>query len=383
MSSAFERAVQQSLARKGMTLAQAEETGKIIYYNANLAKNTNDGIFSEQAITFDYRTDIILGNPSRYYGSIIRFSAPGNLIPLSIPVIQTGQSNVALTEYSFTLGYNGVFSDQIYLLYVTSDLSAPTPKAPTVIQDSSTTYYFIYNYGTIADMINVALTKAFISLSGKTTLPMGALAPQFAWDPVNAWFVFNLDTTYDPATTIPPVQIYYNQSLDAWMTGFESLQVSNPNNPSPIGTDIQLLCKKNFLNATTYGFQFTQSYKSFNSLMSLSTILVTSNLPSIKEYTTAPIALQNTSQNNTIPLVTDFIPPLDSNANSFQSQFIYNASSLYRIFELAGTNPIPVPIYTSIQWQDNLGIVRPLYIYGGVSASIKIMFVDKSLFSLL
>ena len=112
--------------------------------------------------------------PELYQLSVIRFTMEtGNSLPIFIPSIQIGQPNINLTPYSFTLSYSynsnmQVDSDQIYLQHIPIDFSILQPPPPASMQDVyNNSYYYIYSYQIITDMMNNALSQAMQSLIAK------------------------------------------------------------------------------------------------------------------------------------------------------------------------------------------------------------------------
>ena len=114
-------------------------------------------------------TPFVDGDSSEYFCSIVRFSIQtGNSLPIFIPRIETGQSDIDKTVYKVTLtwkitdtlSYNYTAS----VLHITSDDTATKPHDPTDSQDMSGTYYYHYNVQTIVKMLNTALASAWNGL---------------------------------------------------------------------------------------------------------------------------------------------------------------------------------------------------------------------------
>ena len=113
-------------------------------------------------LTFeDTRTQPFLdGTADDYFVSIARFNIQtGGALPVFIPSIQTGQSNVNLTVYNVTLRYNNI-QGSAYINHVpqpTRDNVSP----PITSQDLTGNYYNVYNYQDWIQMVNTALTAAY------------------------------------------------------------------------------------------------------------------------------------------------------------------------------------------------------------------------------
>jgi hypothetical protein len=83
-----------------------------LYYNAELVNNeTSDDSFNfanDPEIRFNETRDTALvKDASEYHYSIVRFGMNGASanLPLFIPIIELGQTNVNLTTYSCAIGY--------------------------------------------------------------------------------------------------------------------------------------------------------------------------------------------------------------------------------------------------------------------------------------
>ena len=102
-------------------------------------------------------TPLLEGDSSDYFCSIVRFSIQtGNSLPIFIPRIETGQSDINKTVYKVTLTWNNSdtlnYSYTVSVLHSTSDATANLPQNPTNTQDISGTYYYHYNVQTIVKM---------------------------------------------------------------------------------------------------------------------------------------------------------------------------------------------------------------------------------------
>jgi len=108
------------------------------------------------------------GDSSDYFCSIVRFSIQtGNTLPVFIPRIQTGQSDVNKTVYKITLKYEK--DAQLYygiadVMYSPEDRTAPIPIPPLTQQGLTSTYYYVYNYQHFIDLVNDALFRAWQSI---------------------------------------------------------------------------------------------------------------------------------------------------------------------------------------------------------------------------
>ena len=99
-------------------------------------------------------TPFLPGDSADYFCSIVRFNIQtGNTLPVFIPKIRTGQTNVNRTIYTVTIqnaitnnGVTTYFTASVDVMYEPEDLTAPIPASPMSGQDLSSNYYYVYNY---------------------------------------------------------------------------------------------------------------------------------------------------------------------------------------------------------------------------------------------
>lgn len=159
-----------------------------VYFNADIINNrTDDATFAltpspDPPIRFNETRDApLVKNADDYHFSIIRFTMNGanRDLPLFIPNIQTGQTNVNLTTYAATISYQATWTTNlgnitfnvapaatrlIYQPETINTVLAPTPAAPTVKQDLSTRYYWVYTYQHMVDLVNQTFINAHQAL---------------------------------------------------------------------------------------------------------------------------------------------------------------------------------------------------------------------------
>ena len=155
-----------------------------IYYNCDIINNRTDDVNQallaspDPQIRFNETRDTALvKDASQYEFSIIRFTMNGanRDLPLFIPNIATGQSNVNLTNYAVVISYQqswntnlGVVAFNIsplpnFVIYqpeVQNPILAPIPQPPTVTQDLTSRYYFVFTYQHWIDLVNQTILQA-------------------------------------------------------------------------------------------------------------------------------------------------------------------------------------------------------------------------------
>jgi hypothetical protein len=158
-----------------------------VYYNCDIINNaTDDGLspggvspLPDPLIRFNETRDYpLIRDASKYQFSIIRFTmnGPNRDLPLMIPVIQTGQTDVNRTTYAVAIPFQQSFQTNLgvtqisalpaprFIQYVPetqNPLLAPSPRPPTLEQDLGTRYYWIYTYGWWNQLVNATLELAY------------------------------------------------------------------------------------------------------------------------------------------------------------------------------------------------------------------------------
>lgn len=262
----------------------------IVYYNANIVNDNalnsvklgNDPVVKFQ----ETRLTPIIKDMSKYNFSIIRFTVNGanKDIPLFIPDIQVGQSDINLTTYSVGLqitkeiligGNPFTFTGyaQRFVEYVSESLNAytnnnvPLPSSPVQNQDVSGVYYYVYTYDWWVDLCNSALQHALDDTQPATpgtyhpTLSLQAQfdafwvanggvgpapaiiteAPYIKYDPSSGLFSIYFDTygfggvsalSYGtgPAGDEEALQLWFNSNMFGLFTNFKNEYNGNDTN---------------------------------------------------------------------------------------------------------------------------------------------------------
>jgi hypothetical protein len=400
-----------------------------IYYNIVMLNNTPDYIKADYVA---YLSDPILNNPTDYHLSVVRFSIAGNTLPIffypnTISYNLPSNPPQALNNfYSVTLSYSG--SDyQEFINYV--------PSTPSM--SPYNVYYFaITSYQNFINMINTALTAAYNRL--KFDFPGSAFnqAPYFIYDPEtliislvveNAFIglvdiymnqllnvVFLSFRTNNYPNTSPngkeaqilltnatsyayserPINIpcattagsaivtsaglFTSNMTGSIITGYGILenttitynnanQITLSQNATQTGT-FNLLITKNNLT------RISQEYQSLAQWSDLSSIFITSNMPTKAEYIT--VSGSGNIQDGTQRILTDFKPTYNSAADYVNGNIVYTPTAEYRLLDMSSTSPL-TQIDASIKWQSKNGKIYDFFINPFSSASIKLMFRKK------
>lgn len=159
-----------------------------VYYNCDIINNKTDDLNAlnqteeDPQIRFNETRDTaLIRDASQYQFSIIRFTMNGanRDLPLFIPNIKVGQSNVNLTNYAMAITLQQTWTTNlgatvfniaptptnvIYVPEINNSVLAPTPNPPTTVQDVSSRYYWCLTYQHWLDTINTTLNSAHLAL---------------------------------------------------------------------------------------------------------------------------------------------------------------------------------------------------------------------------
>ena len=318
----------------------------------------------------------ILNNPSDYIGRIVKFTIDNYNNPLIVPLIQLGQANVNLTEYQFSMGYNGTYTTPRNVLFRPNNLS-PIPKPPLVEQDLSSTYYFIYQYIEMLILFNATLQSALDDLVAIFPALSATPYPIFTYNyQTGIVFTVSNDFQQDYGTnyTATKIQILINQQLSPLFNGFSFMQLQTPNS-----------CKLSFLMDPTvmaitdghyiFGNQSLQELCYWSSIVSYE---ISTNMPIVAEISPSPIGANNQLPSQVNTILTDLSPDVTNNV-SYHTVQIYNNIDNLRVFNLISTTPMS-SYNGSVYILDAYGRRIPLYLQYGQTVYIKYQFIKKSIY---
>jgi hypothetical protein len=383
------------------------ESPDMFYYNIII---NNSGTESIPANYSEQRDIPLMTRPSDYYMSVIRFSVPGFSIPISI-IPSTNFPNLPVaTPFNLYLEYNGTLVTQNVIFY-----SRNTSTVRKNIPNSN--YYYIYDYQHFVDLVNNAFSLAVAALKTAVGSALNNLTTPFMIYNAQTQLLSLVTTQYfsgsaytefyetpsaNYLTTTPTlpankVNIFFNSELFNY---FQALPVINfPNQPNKFWmlientynnyyNDPQGLIPPTGPTGPTLGplgLQQTQQFNSLNTWNSFNSLaFISKSLPILKEFT-PNVGYQNSNNttqasSNTLPIITDYVPLLQF-AGDQKADFVYNASSLYRLIQLQGINAL-YSIDLEVVWIDQYNNQYPIIVEPGQSINIKFMFVKKSLYGM-
>lgn len=346
--------------------------------------NNND-VDSQYAFISAPNNAPIIEKMEDYYGSVIRFSVPGLNLPLIQCLVQTPVLDINKLIYSFTLSYNNINSDQIFWEFQ-PELEPPIVNIPpsNTPQQTFSNYYFLYQYQSIINIMNVALKNALLNLKGKPGTGDIANSPDafFYYDPNSNLIKLYTPPLFDTTDDQLSILISFNSVSSVFFAAMP-YQFYGYNLPSGIDATIRVQNNKDINTATIDSVKYiitSQEFVSLSYMSYLKNIYIETNMPITSESTfiNDPQAQQNV---NYTSILIDYLPDLSqqNDAGIASKKFIYNAPSLYRMFEFSQRGPL-YNLSANVRFSDNLGNDYPLYLEKGQAVDIKIMFVKKSVY---
>lgn len=353
--------------------------------------------------TQNFASDVLV-SPQNYYLAIASWSLETYTLPCITPIIQLSpNTDCNKTIYSITLSYtySGTTYDyQQYIIFVPQNKSSPIPPAPmnsaNGFQDNSSLYYNIYNKQNWIKMINTAFTSAF---NGLNTLIIGAggtlpstYPPNMIFDIISNLATIQADVAgYNTNSLSPYISIYFNPAMMGLFSSFPSI-IEDYNTLSN-GKNFQILTNingdANYIAYPPYnpisGLYFIQCSQStntsdtaWNSVLSIQ--FISNNLPVSPVVISSPTLYNNgvkfqqysDASNLFANVITDFVSD-----GSYVGKLVY-VPSVYRYIDLNNSQDIN-KINISIRYTDRLNYSYPLLLASGMSATIKLMFVKKTL----
>lgn len=299
----------------------------------------------------------LIEHASNYYLAMDRFRIPMTNVPIFV-------YNPTPNYYTVELVYNSVGSGAIPLIY----------KPNVLLPQTSAYYYYVYSYQTMISMLNTALSTAFTTLSGLTTLPTGSVAPYFIIDNTTHIISLVCQKNFYEETLTTPIQIYVNNALQKYVIGIPS----SSNNSYTNGRNVLFTITDNVNNVISaspsnllkmdseYGAQTLINWNE-----AIGFVITSDTLPVNQEY--LPILTGNIL--NTRPIVAnfDFINTSDM-TKGFVAQYILQ--SPYKTLELIGNQPINTIDFT-VYWYDNQNTFYPIYLKMDEAMSMRLIFTPK------
>ena len=327
------------------------------------------------------RQQPIINNIEDFYMSCVRLTYSAFNVPLMIaPLKVDSPYSSGLCIYSFTMKYKTFTSGQIFVPWISTDLSGSIGYTnslnipPVDIGNVKTSlqsynpYYWLFTFQDICSMLSNAISLAFNALNTASGgLPSGSKPPVVYWDGQRGSTLIQAQiANYDPNTAGSNlITLYCNNELE---TLFNNYPTVNYGANQPQGADTLINLHLDFHNKdtiddtlfNTYPFSFDPSY-----FVSVDKFQVKTTIPVVYEgiipanfnYGSSNNS-QNSSQNPSSNILIDLAPDWGS-ITSVASIFIYNKVDNWRFASMAGSGPLSV-----------LGLDLYFVTYSGVGAAI-------------
>lgn len=408
----------------------------ILYQNASIINRgtTDTGAGGDPQARFsETRSVPILTDIKDYYFSIVRFSMScGKDLPLFIPLVRVGQSDINRTIYesqievsfdynipavgvrSFSYTANGGQSapyNSNWVQYVSESLAGSgykDPIAPITRQEFENEYYWVFSQEHFCDLVNALWTQligevqvafqAFWTAEGGVGVAptLSVVAPYINRDPGSGLFSIyfprigfgDLDTDpADPNITNISYNLWFNTPMNALFTNFQNVYAGD----QTVGQSNRIIVRNRRdvnLQTDASGYEYIvmeQEQKSTDTLWSPigSIVFTTSLIPIIPEQTGSPVVLEQGNTGNTnssanfSPIITDISLPLSS-ANDYRQFIEYVPSGEYRLTSLSQSRQDLRGIDIQIFWKNRYdGLLYPVRMPVGSSVDLKIMFRRK------
>ncbi len=338
----------------------------------------------------------ILNNLSNYSVAVDSATIPTDNLPLFWPIIQKYPNiNNDLTEYSFTLEYNGIFSNETFAVFISQNPKVYfTPlSANNIIADYDSGYYDVYTIGPILSMLNNCLQSAFSNLSSLVTLPVGSKAPFFTYDYDNNKFELNAQLHYYDQLTLPnPIIIYSNYFMFTIIDkiDFTYLDDNPPNlrflfNVANVNENVYYKEPSFPPPAPTlndYYIRMIQDISTVGNLSPVKSICITSSSLPIKDDFIPQSKSRNNINNNQSLLGNETIiceiePIIKFSPSIIGQEYQYRPN--YRIYKDMFTNQSLQRIDITFYWRDIFGVLH--YVYSNINkvTTVRLVFSKKEL----
>lgn len=337
----------------------------------------------------------IITNLSEYAVAVDSATIPTDNLPLFWPLIQQYPNvNNNLTEYSFTLEYNGIYSNETFALFISQNPNSIfTPlSSSNKYPDYNSGYYTIYTIGPILDMLNNCLQSAFNNLSSLVVLPPGSLPPYMTYDYDNNKFEMNGQLQfYDQSSLLSPINVYSNYFMITIIDKIDfTFFANNPSNlkflfnianvndnvyykepsfppPAPTQND--------------YYIRMIQDISTIGNLSPVKSVCITSSsLPIRDDFIPQS---KNINGNNNLSLlgqetiICEIEPIIKFSPSIIGQEYQYRPN--YRIYKDMFTNQSLQRIDIVFYWRDIFGVLHQIYSNINKVTTVRLVFTKKDL----
>tara|TARA_R110001632_G_scaffold154191_2_gene272284 strand:- start:9404 stop:10681 length:1278 start_codon:yes stop_codon:yes gene_type:complete len=412
-----------------LNAAQADQ----LYFDITVSNFKSTTVKPPEFYFNEQRTMPFVSNPQDYYLSILRFTMETGSLPVFIPSIEPNQADLNKTLYSLRIDWEtdaglgaGIetkaTSGEKFVSFIPQDGSVSIPLPPNQtdngLQNNSTGYYNVYNYGWFIDLINITLGEAYADLAVAITAattpgpsPYGPApgngatdaAPFLNWDTTSnsavAYFDFSaFGTNNGTSGPVGRFKLYFNAPLFALFPTFPAKYKGYA--PALVGRNFLFEPRNNGssdLDTITVApvppapapptYRAVKVYQDCSTIANMSPItavvFVSNTLPIQSNQVSTPLIFNNSQEvvlggnnSNFANIITDLV----SDTGQYKPNLVYNPSSQYRLITLYGNTPIS-NIDLRVFWRNKFGQLNPFIINSGEAITMKVAFLKKSAYN--
>jgi len=391
------------------------------YYNITM---TNDNIATQQAVPLVFnetRSVPLIVNPSEHFMSVIRFELDTTALPVLFVQPRLGVSATDATNgntvYSITIKESGGATETRNVFWNPNE----TYVGPAILDNSSLTnpYFNCYSYASFLNAVNTQIENMSLALA-QTTYPAlyyDANTKLITLSAPLATYRTDINGDNIAGGVGYTASIFFNEPLFnlfsslaySYVGGTLGYKMVFYTGSNTVYTSPQPYVLNVYTNNAQSGAQFISSIQEYPSIglwtPVKSIIFKTVLLTNVAELQGKPLiygypinnaiipAPNNTKPNPAFPY---FGSPTNYNVSNadvlnilvehnvvlktgteYKPFVFYEPTGEYRLTDLVGQMPIN-QVDISVYWKDDFGVLNPLYLPVGCSASIKILFRKKS-----
>ena len=345
------------------------DTDTLRYSNLSYINKLSQSIPAQVTET---RTSTILEHQKEWVMSVIRFDVDCHGIPINIPAMQAGSKQI--TQSIITIEYKGNYYPTNVQFAIPFNPASPYP------------FNSIFNYQDWLDLVNTAVASSF------TDSKIAGTPPLFIYNSVNGLIELYVDQNFIPSAAPNQAFILLNSPMIPYFLNFEFInkfattlnlnyfqQINiNNNNTSPIPAVGSRQGYPISVQTAATLYLVKQMAPSTSSWSSLRSIILTSNLLSFRSELVPNQNNNNTySANNSFPILTDFLVPVDAKVTDSRIVNQYLPTAQYRYIDLTSNSALNT-IDIQVHWTDYNGNIYPLYLFSQGVINVKLLFQKRN-----
>lgn len=351
-----------------------------VYFNLQIkGSNAGTGKYDPHArAEFNQSfANFYLTHCSHYYASAVTVSVPTHNVPLAIfNNIQSGrtQTDPNLSNMYLCFGYGGDYYGG-YIRYVPSS-NKPEPLPPSANPPSykqfPDTYYNVYNYNQLCRMINATISfhysNFYTAHPGVNGLSVSD-SPYMIFDDINNRF----SLIYNKKFLSSGIELFYNDAFSIKFGGFDDYFFGVSGDERDYS--FRFIDSKNNSYDANNNFN-RQMYSSISPWQSINQVLlISTSIRTRSEWIGTNDSSDINAPSILFSLNPDFLTP-----SEMKSKITYTTSGNYRLVDVLGTGDLQT-LNMSLYYTDQNNNIYPFHLAEGEVATIKLLFVKRTLFN--